>query len=94
VGFTTRSEHRDPEEVRDLLSRYFDRYRVGIGRYGGTVEKFIGDAVMAPGASRTRRSRCCDHSGHGHCSRRHCASAPAAAVRWLARLESQIGVTA
>ncbi len=47
VGFTTLSEHRDPEEVRDLLSRYFDRCRTLIGRYGGTVEKFIGDAVMA-----------------------------------------------
>ncbi|MGN6169280.1 MAG: zinc-ribbon domain-containing protein, partial [Solirubrobacteraceae bacterium] len=42
VGFTTLSEHRDPEEVRDLLSRYFDRCRTLIERYGGTVEKFIG----------------------------------------------------
>jgi class 3 adenylate cyclase/tetratricopeptide (TPR) repeat protein len=47
VGFTTLSEHRDPEEVRELLSRYFDRCRTVIERYGGTVEKFIGDAVMA-----------------------------------------------
>ncbi|MFL5824197.1 MAG: adenylate/guanylate cyclase domain-containing protein [Solirubrobacteraceae bacterium] len=47
VGFTTLSEHRDPEEVRDLLSTYFDRCRTLIKRYGGTVEKFIGDAVMA-----------------------------------------------
>jgi class 3 adenylate cyclase/predicted ATPase len=47
VGFTTLSEHRDPEEVRELLSRYFDRCRSMIERYGGTVEKFIGDAVMA-----------------------------------------------
>jgi class 3 adenylate cyclase len=47
VGFTTLSEHRDPEEVRELLSHYFDRSRNLIGRYGGTVEKFIGDAVMA-----------------------------------------------
>jgi class 3 adenylate cyclase len=47
VGFTTLSEHRDPEEVRDLLSRYFERCRTLIERYGGTVEKFIGDAVMA-----------------------------------------------
>jgi class 3 adenylate cyclase/predicted ATPase len=47
VGFTTLSEHRDPEEVRALLSRYFDRCRVVIERHGGTVEKFIGDAVMA-----------------------------------------------
>jgi class 3 adenylate cyclase/tetratricopeptide (TPR) repeat protein len=47
VGFTTLSEHRDPEEVRDLLSQYFDRCRTLIERYGGTIEKFIGDAVMA-----------------------------------------------
>jgi len=47
VGFTGVSEHRDPEDVRELLSRYFDRCRALIERYGGTVEKFIGDAVMA-----------------------------------------------
>jgi class 3 adenylate cyclase/tetratricopeptide (TPR) repeat protein len=47
VGFTGLSEHRDPEEVRELLSRYFERCRTVIERYGGTVEKFIGDAVMA-----------------------------------------------
>jgi class 3 adenylate cyclase/predicted ATPase len=47
VGFTALSESRDPEEVRDLLSRYFDVCRGLIERYGGTVEKFIGDAVMA-----------------------------------------------
>src|SRR5205809_4535658 len=47
VGFTSLSESRDPEEVRDLLSRYFDTCRRLIDRYGGTVEKFIGDAVMA-----------------------------------------------
>jgi len=47
VGFTTISEGRDHEEVRDLLSRYFDASREIIERYGGTVEKFIGDAVMA-----------------------------------------------
>jgi class 3 adenylate cyclase/tetratricopeptide (TPR) repeat protein len=47
VGFTSHSESRDPEEVRDLLSRYFDSSRRLIELYGGTVEKFIGDAVMA-----------------------------------------------
>ena len=47
VGFTTLSEGRDHEEVRELLSRYFDTAREIIERYGGTVEKFIGDAVMA-----------------------------------------------
>jgi class 3 adenylate cyclase/tetratricopeptide (TPR) repeat protein len=47
VGFTTLSESRDSEEVRELLSAYFDRCKRLIERYGGTVEKFIGDAVMA-----------------------------------------------
>src|SRR5205814_323375 len=47
VGFTSLSESRDAEEVRELLSRYFDTCRRLIGLYGGTVEKFIGDAVMA-----------------------------------------------
>ena len=47
VGFTTLSESRDAEEVRELLSRYFETCRTLIARYGGTVEKFIGDAVMA-----------------------------------------------
>ena len=47
VGFTTIAEGKDAEETRELLSRYFDLARDVIGRYGGTVEKFIGDAVMA-----------------------------------------------
>jgi predicted ATPase/class 3 adenylate cyclase len=47
VGFTAWSESRDAEETRDLLSRYFDLARTLVTRYGGTVEKFIGDAVMA-----------------------------------------------
>jgi len=47
VAFTTLSETRDPEEVRELLSEYFAVARTVVGRYGGTIEKFIGDAVMA-----------------------------------------------
>ena len=47
AGFTPLSEARDPEEVRELLSRYFALARTVVGRYGGVVEKFIGDAVMA-----------------------------------------------
>jgi class 3 adenylate cyclase len=47
VGFTPLSEARDPEAVRELLSEYFRVARTVIGRYGGVVEKFIGDAVMA-----------------------------------------------
>jgi class 3 adenylate cyclase/tetratricopeptide (TPR) repeat protein len=47
VGFTPVAEARDPEVVRELLSEYFGAARAVIGRYGGVVEKFIGDAVMA-----------------------------------------------
>jgi class 3 adenylate cyclase len=47
VGFTPLSEARDPEAVRELLSEYFGVARTVVGRYGGVVEKFIGDAVMA-----------------------------------------------
>ncbi len=47
VGFTALAEGRDAEHVRDLLSRYFETAREVVGRYGGTIEKFIGDAVMA-----------------------------------------------
>ncbi len=47
VGFTTASEARDAEDTRELLTRYFDSSRQIVERYGGTVEKFIGDAVMA-----------------------------------------------
>jgi class 3 adenylate cyclase/tetratricopeptide (TPR) repeat protein len=47
VGFTTLSEARDAEQVRELLNRYFDTATRIITSYGGTVEKFIGDAVMA-----------------------------------------------
>ncbi len=47
VGFTTLAEGRDAEAVRELLSQYFVLASDLLGRYGGTVEKFIGDAVMA-----------------------------------------------
>ena len=47
VGFTSRAEQMDPEDVRALLSPYYARLRLELERFGGTVEKFIGDAVMA-----------------------------------------------
>ncbi|MDE3133888.1 MAG: AAA family ATPase [Acidobacteriota bacterium] len=47
VGFTALSESRDAEDVRDVLGRYFAIARTITERYGGTIEKFIGDAVMA-----------------------------------------------
>jgi class 3 adenylate cyclase len=60
VGFTPFAEERDAELVRETLTRYFELASDVIGRYGGTVEKFIGDAVMAvwgvPVTLRTRAS--------------------------------------
>ena len=47
VGFTSRAERMDPEEVRSLLRPFHARLRDELERFGGTVEKFIGDAVMA-----------------------------------------------
>jgi predicted ATPase/class 3 adenylate cyclase len=47
VGFTSRSERLDVEDVRGLLAPYYARLRADLERLGGTVEKFIGDAVMA-----------------------------------------------
>ena len=47
VGFTARAERLDPEDVRGVLRPYHERVRVELERRGGTVEKFIGDAVMA-----------------------------------------------
>jgi class 3 adenylate cyclase/tetratricopeptide (TPR) repeat protein len=47
VGFTARSEQLDPEDVAAELGRYHARVREELERFGGTVEKFIGDAAMA-----------------------------------------------
>lgn len=47
IGFTTFSDKRDAEELREFLSGYFELVRAIVVRYGGVGEKFIGDAVMA-----------------------------------------------
>jgi class 3 adenylate cyclase/tetratricopeptide (TPR) repeat protein len=47
VGFTPFAEERDAEAVRETLDRYFGLARLAVERHGGTIEKFIGDAVMA-----------------------------------------------
>jgi class 3 adenylate cyclase/tetratricopeptide (TPR) repeat protein len=47
VGFTARSDRADPEDVRATLRPYHARLKQEIEHFGGTVEKFIGDAVMA-----------------------------------------------
>ena len=47
VGSTAMGEHLDPETTRAIISRYFEVVRTALERHGATVEKFIGDAVMA-----------------------------------------------
>src|SRR5687767_10968667 len=47
VGFTGRAERSDPEAVRDLQRAYFAAVSAEVERFGGTVEKYIGDAVVA-----------------------------------------------
>src|SRR6059058_1330676 len=47
VGSTALGESTDPEALRALLGRYFDQMKAIVERHGGSVEKFIGDAVMA-----------------------------------------------
>jgi class 3 adenylate cyclase len=47
AGFTARSDQADPEDVRALLRPYHARLRAEIERFGGTLDKFIGDGVMA-----------------------------------------------
>jgi class 3 adenylate cyclase/tetratricopeptide (TPR) repeat protein len=47
TGSTELGESIDPEALRELLARYFERMKAIVERHGGTVEKFIGDAVMA-----------------------------------------------
>src|SRR4029078_9157424 len=55
VGFTATAEELDPEDVEKILRPYHERLRYELERWGGTVEKFIGDAVMALfGATVTR----------------------------------------
>src|SRR5947209_12410012 len=63
VGFTAQAELLDPEDVRGLLEPYHTHLRTELERRGGTVEKFIGDAVVAvfgaPVATKTIRSGRC-----------------------------------
>ena len=58
VDFTARSDQADPEDVRDVLRLYHAGAKERIERYGGVVEKFIGDAVVAVWGAPTAHERC------------------------------------
>jgi class 3 adenylate cyclase len=73
TGPTALGERLDPESLRHVMGRYLEEMREVLERHGGTVEKFIGDAVMAvfgipgctrttPGAPCTPRGRCASSS--------------------------------
>ncbi len=82
VGFTAHSERQDPEDVRQLLTHYFDRSRSLIEQLGGTVEKFIGDAVMAVWGSPVAREDDAERA----------ARAALAVVQAVATLGEEVGL--
>jgi class 3 adenylate cyclase len=78
TGSTALAERLDPESLRSLLAQYFEQMKAIVERHGGTVEKFIGDAVMAvfgvPSCTRTTpcgrfvpRRRCGTRSRRSAC---------------------------
>ena len=72
VGSTALGESVDPEALQALLAGYFERMKTIVESHGGSVEKFIGDAVMAVfGVPRcTRTTRCAPAGRRWRCGRR------------------------
>ena len=64
-GSTALGEQLDPESLREVLTRYFDEMRFVYERYGGTIEKIIGDAIVAVFGVPTPRDRRCDPCRRG-----------------------------
>jgi adenylate cyclase len=86
VGFTGRSESSDPEAVREIQRVYFAAVSAEIERFGGTVEKYIGDAVMATfGAPQA-------HDDDAERALRAALGIRDAVGRLVARLEVRIGI--
>ena len=76
TGSTALGETLDPERLRTLLARYFERMQGIVERHGGSVEKFIGDAVMAVfGVPVAPRGRCAARGARGSRDARRAARA-------------------
>jgi class 3 adenylate cyclase/tetratricopeptide (TPR) repeat protein len=94
VGFTPLSERLDPEEVRAIQARYFSQMCAEIARYGGTVEKYAGDAVLALFGAPTAHED--DAERAVRCGLAMQAAlqpvADQAAQRWGAELRLRVGV--
>ncbi len=94
TGSTAMGERVDAESVRELMFRYFHEMRAAIERHGGTVEKFIGDAVMAvfgvPEAHEDDALRAC-RAAH-EMQQRIETLAPELEQRYGTRLHARIGV--
>ena len=72
-GSTSLGERLDPESLREVLTRYFDEMRLVLESHGGTIEKIIGDAIVAVFGLPTRRD---DDPAAGRLGRRGDAARP------------------
>ena len=93
-GSTALGRALDPESISNVMPRYFEAMRAALERHGGTVEKFIGDAVMAvfgiPVAARGRRAA--RGAGRGRDAASLAALNEEFERRWGVRLEARIGI--
>jgi class 3 adenylate cyclase/tetratricopeptide (TPR) repeat protein len=92
VGSTAHAERHDPEDVSSRLRAYHDRLRSELGRFGGTVEKFIGDAVVALFGAPIANEDDPERALRAAFAIRDAIEALNAAEAWLA-LEVRIGIT-
>ena len=94
AGFTTLAESEPPDELVRHLGRYFDEMTRVIAASGGTIDKFIGDAVMAfwgaPVPAADHAARACEAAIH--LQRRLTALRASADAPWLAGLHARVGV--
>ena len=93
-GSTALGERLDPETLRQVMSRYFAAAKARLERQGGTVEKFIGDAVMAVfGVPAVHEDdACARYARSSRCGTRSSASTRSSTVSTAVRIETRTGV--